>query len=200
MTFNKQTAGTTMNVVKEDERFVPLLQFTTDSTGSAKVDVPVLQPVPPTFIPPVTVSDNKATVHGTGIPGRIIYLYANGVRVGSTVVDANGQWSVTSSKLASGTSQMTVTQANEKNAESEAIACGPATILPPPTFTSKQVKKNVVLVTGKGTAGATVKVYSDGQFVGAAVVENDGTWSLTTSALAIGTHKLTATQENASGK
>lgn len=190
-----------MNVVKESERFVPLLQFTTDNSGGADLDVPVLQPVAPTVILPTVISNNKATVKGTGIAGRIIYLYIDGKRDGSTVVDANGQWTITTSQaLASGTHDLKVTQANEKNAESEEIACDPAVILPPPTVLSKPVTGNVALVSGKGTAGAKVRIYANGTFVGAAVVANDGTWNLTTSALAIGVHTLTATQENSAGE
>lgn len=59
---------------------------------------------------------------------------------------------------------------------------------------------NTLTLTGKGTAGNTIKVFDGSKQVGSATVKADGTWSLTTSALADGKHSLTAQATDANGK
>ena len=46
-----------------------------------------------------------------------------------------------------------------------------------------------------GTAGETIHLYDGGIQIGTALVQNDGTWSVTAPALAEGSHTLTAKQE-----
>ena len=51
-------------------------------------------------------------------------------------------------------------------------------------------------ITGTGNPGNTITLYDNGGFtpVGSVVVDQDGTWSITTTALSSGSHSLTATQ------
>lgn len=44
MTFDKQSPGVDLNVVKDSERFKPLIAFTTNADGGADVNVPVIRP------------------------------------------------------------------------------------------------------------------------------------------------------------
>src|SRR5262249_36966312 len=55
------------------------------------------------------------------------------------------------------------------------------------------------VIHGTGIAGDTITVLDGSVVVGTATVAADGTWSLTTSHLADGTHTLTATQADAAG-
>ncbi|MCE5221064.1 MAG: Ig-like domain-containing protein [Clostridium sp.] len=59
---------------------------------------------------------------------------------------------------------------------------------------------NKPTIKGTGEAGATVTVYDNGTAIGTALVQSDGTWSLTlTTALSDGTHPITAKQQNLAG-
>lgn len=58
---------------------------------------------------------------------------------------------------------------------------------------------NVATVEGSGAPGATVKLYSDGALVGTVAVDGQGKFSVQSSALALGSHALTATQEDSAG-
>ncbi len=51
-------------------------------------------------------------------------------------------------------------------------------------------------ITGIGVAGDSITLRDGATMVGSATVAGDGTWSITTSPLAIGTHPLTATQND----
>lgn len=119
MTFDKQSPGVTLNVVKDNERYVPLLQFQTNAQGGADIDVPVLRPPTPSVVPPLDLLDNKVTVHGVnGTAGHTIYLYTNSgaTRVGQTIVESNGHFTIVSSALPSGLQTLVITQADDKNA------------------------------------------------------------------------------------
>ena len=54
-------------------------------------------------------------------------------------------------------------------------------------------------ITGTGVAGDTVTLYDGSTLVGTATVGTDGTWSVTTPALAAGPHSLAATQTDVAG-
>ncbi|KYC37634.1 hypothetical protein WA1_39925 [Scytonema hofmannii PCC 7110] len=54
-------------------------------------------------------------------------------------------------------------------------------------------------IIGTAEAGATVKLYSDSQFLGQTTVAADGTWLLTTSELTHGVHQLSATVTDIAG-
>lgn len=218
--------NTAVSITKDDEDNTPLKTFSTKADGSVDVAVPVGRPnltlvsqtefqpisnkklmnplvfprIKPIVTPPPAISDNIATVVGTGEPGATIFLYANGVRVGEALVDAQGHFSVSStSKLGSGAKTLTVTQADDRAAETKPVPAGAVTVLGPPVVGSKSVSGSIATISGTGKAGATVKVYANGTLVRTTTVAPNGSWSLQTQPLAFGSHAMTATQEDASG-
>jgi hypothetical protein len=158
---------------------------------------------------------------GTGTVGDTISLYdgTNTTAVGSAVVDANGNWSVTpATSLADGMHSLTVIQtdaAGTSSAASSAFVLTIDTSVPAvtsapslaPASDSGTPGDGITSVaspefTGTGTAGDTVSLY-DGTgttAVGSAVVDTTGNWSVTpTAPLADGVHSLTVTQTDAAG-
>jgi hypothetical protein len=58
---------------------------------------------------------------------------------------------------------------------------------------------NTPQITGIGIIGDTVTLHDGDTFVGAGPVAGDGTWDIATSALADGSHTLTATEYDVAG-
>lgn len=118
-------------------------------------------------------------------------LYADGIQIGSATVNEFGAFVIASTKaLKSGNHTLTVTVMNAQGAESKPKAAGNAVIPPPPTHTSKQIVGNTVTVQGKGIPNHKIKLYSDGVWVGSAVVAGDGTYRVSSVGLALGSHQL----------
>ncbi|MGP0127689.1 Ig-like domain-containing protein, partial [Pseudomonas bubulae] len=44
-------------------------------------------------------NDARPDIHGTGAPGATVNVYADGVLLGTSTVQANGQWTVPGSTL-----------------------------------------------------------------------------------------------------
>jgi Ca2+-binding RTX toxin-like protein len=63
----------------------------------------------------------------------------------------------------------------------------------------KGTSGDTIKVTGKATAGNTVTVFDGTKAVGSVTVATNGTWSVTTSALAIGNHSLSAQAADPTG-
>jgi hypothetical protein len=120
------------------------LQFTTNAPA-------------PTVTSPGTIVKNLAKVSGAGVAGRTIYLYADGIRIGSTTNGGTFTVLVTR-RLKSGSHALAVTQADDKNAESDAVAAGTVTVPPPLAVTSTALQGNTARINGTGQAGLTVKV------------------------------------------
>lgn len=68
------------------------------------------------------------TVHGTGVPGFFVNLYANGVRVGSVQVAADGTFAVTSSALKNGLFKLQIAHMISTGAESDLVSADSVTI------------------------------------------------------------------------
>lgn len=84
-------------------------------------------------------------------------------------------------------------------AESELVPIGIMRILDPPTVISITTDKNTAQIIGTGSPGAIIKVYANNQRVGGTVAKTDGSWTVPTIALEIGTNQLTVTQEDGAG-
>ena len=65
-------------------------------------------------------NDSTPTFIGTGTPGSLIQIYANGVLVGSGVISAEGDYSVASDPLSEGTYAITSTEMDQAGHESDA--------------------------------------------------------------------------------
>ena len=159
-------------------------------------------------------SVNAPVITGTGIAGDTITLYdTDGTTpVGSVVVGLDGHWSITTLQLTNGMHTLSARQTDVDSTVSAASVTLSLTINAPPpvapvdlslapatdsgTVGDRITNVTVPAIIGSGTPGDTVTLYdTDGTTpVGSAVVDQSGTWVITTIALTNGVHSLTAKQ------
>ena len=151
-------------------------------------------------------SDNTPTIEGFGTPGDTLRIYVDGVLAGTTTVDNNGNWSLTTLSLADGVHQVTaqaVDAAGNASAQSTALALTIDTTPPnAPAFSTPSGLTDNAQPPISGTAepGSTIRLYDGTSLVGTAIVNANGSWTITPSApLADGGHTFTATTTDAAG-
>jgi hypothetical protein len=165
-------------------------------------------------------NDATPTVSGTGVPASTMVVSVDGTVAGSTTVDANGRWSFTpSTALAEGAHTFTavaqmggltsaatgdfpfvvdisapnapaaVVITDDQGAQTGTVTGGQSTDDATPTFS------------GSGaTPGDVITVLDNGVPVASAVVQADGSWSVTpTQPLRDGPHSITLTATDAAG-
>ncbi|MDF3933331.1 Ig-like domain-containing protein [Pseudomonas citronellolis] len=163
--------------------------------------------------------DTTLILTGTGQAGATLYLYARlsedgpGTLVGSALIDAQGEWEITTSDLSllggdgmkylyaqaqDGTGQWSTTTGNFPIELYTGVPEAPELL----SFVTKdfttQVSGNLTSdttpsISGKGEPGSLVTISDNGEVMGSAVVGEDGTWSYTPeSPLADGEHAFTA--------
>jgi hypothetical protein len=119
------------------------------------------------------ISNNVATVEGTGVVGQKIVLLCDGKECESDPVSSSGAWQVVSSKLKSGTTSFAVRLVNDQGLESDSVPAGSASILAAPAVTESTQDKSALAVKATGKVGATAKIYNNGTLVGTATVASD---------------------------
>ena len=167
-------------------------------------------------------NDATPTVSGSGAEAgaTMTLLGTNASSVlGSAIVDAVGNWSITASPLEDGVHALSVRQTDRAGnvaATSSAVVVKVDTAMPPPPGTPDLIAgsdggasaadnlTNVATPTVSGfgaEADATITLYdTNGTTVlGTGVVDGIGAWSITSSALAAGVHTLTARQTDLAG-
>src|SRR5205814_10586342 len=131
------------------------------------VTVDTTPPAAPVITSPADLSTSvtgNLVVSGTAEAAAQVAVYDAGVVVGSAFADANGAWSLTTSKLADGLHTLTATAtdpASNVSAPSAAVHVVVDTIAPvPPVITaptsSTVLPSKTVLVSGTAEAGSTV--------------------------------------------
>ncbi|WP_245609635.1 Ig-like domain-containing protein, partial [Trabulsiella guamensis] len=172
--------------------------------------------------------DANPTLKGTAEAGSRVDIYDNGELIGSAVADSNGAWTFTpTTPLPEGEHRLTVTATDKAGntgpASDEFVL---STDYTPPVATEDSLKITAVAddigdlqgnvasgaitddsqpaISGIGTAGNTVFVYTTDaagkHLIGSAVVEADGTWSLTPDApLLEGLNSLTLETQDPAG-
>jgi len=172
--------------------------------------------------------ETRPVFSGKGEPGDTVTIYDGDEVLGSTVIDDEGNWTLTPEKpLGEGDHSITVTQtdkAGNTSDPSEALEFEVDTTAPDASANVLKItavaddvgdrQGNVAsgeitddskpLISGIGEAGNTVFVYttdsSGKHLIGSAVVGNDGTWSLTPSTpLTEGLNKLTLETQDPAG-
>ncbi|NVD97745.1 Ig-like domain-containing protein [Massilia sp. BJB1822] len=164
-------------------------------------------------------NDATPTVTGTAEANALITLYdTDGTTVLGTATASNtGAWSITSSTLGEGAHTLTVKQtdpAGNVSAASSGLSLtvditapgAPGAPVLAAASDSGTIGDNLTNIatpvfTGTGTAGAKVNLYdTDGTtLLGTATVDGDGNWTITSSALSVGVHTLSAKQIDAAG-
>jgi hypothetical protein len=158
------------------------------------------------------------TVSGTidvADAARPVTVFRDGTSVGAATVDqTTGVWTLTNVTLTEGshtfTAQATDAAANIGTSNSFAVTkdtTTPATPSVPDlaaaSDTGSSATDNITSITtptftGTAEAGSTVTIFSDGVAVGSGVATG-GTYAVATSALAAGTHSMTATATDTAG-
>ncbi|MDB5878148.1 MAG: putative hemagglutinin/hemolysin-related protein, partial [Variovorax sp.] len=162
--------------------------------------------------------DLTPTVEGTAKAGETVRLYnEDGVPVGSTIADINGQWFITSPTLVEGAHSFTATATNLAGNVSAPTA--PYQIVVDITIAAATAavlnddvgpKTGLILdhdatddatptYTGKAEAGATVTVMDGITKLGTTLVNAAGDWSFKSPHLDDGAHVFTAIVTDAAG-
>lgn len=167
-------------------------------------------------------NDNQPALSGTAEGGSIINVYDNGALVGTTTASGGGNWSFTfpvGTTLADGSHNLTVTATDAAGNTSLPSTAYPIVVdtAPPaiptlltviddqpgivgPLVNGQLTNDTTPTLNGRGEAGATVKVFSDGVLVGSGMVDGTGAWSVTpTTPLTNGPHLLTVSQTDPAG-
>ncbi|QTD31473.1 Ig-like domain-containing protein [Pseudomonas fluorescens] len=188
----------------------PSLEGVEDSVGSVSGSV----------AQGAVTDDSQPTFSGQGHePGNRIQIWDNGVKLGETVVQADGSWSFTPpAPLADGAHHISVTQTNEAGSSQpsegfdfivdtqapQAPAIG--SVVDDVGLQQGEVSSGAVtddsrpVLSGRGEAGSIIEVYDNGQLLGTAVVDAQGQWQFTpTEALSDGQHSITARAVDTAG-
>jgi hypothetical protein len=164
-------------------------------------------------------NDTTPRLSGTAAAGVIVTISTqNGTTLGTTTADAQGYWNYTpSSPLTDGDYTFVASAQNAGRTETDSFNLTIDT-QPDAVPTIATVTDDVGLVQGQlgtgqhsddttptlrgsgATAGDTIRIYDNGQLLGATVVRLDGTWLFTTiSTLLEGAHALTVSSIDAAG-
>ncbi|WP_447346158.1 Ig-like domain-containing protein, partial [Salmonella sp. AM051] len=164
-------------------------------------------------------NDNTPTLEGTGSAGTVIHIYANGQEIGSTTVDASGNWHFAiTSALADGENHFTAIATNVKGESSESarftltidtlspdaprveLIADNTGLLTGPLQNNDRTDEAKPLFSGQGEAGNTITIKEGSTVIGSATVDENGRWTFTpTTPLSDGEHTFTVEQSDKAG-
>ncbi len=164
-------------------------------------------------------NDNTPTLEGTGSTGTVIHIYANGQEIGSTTVDASGNWHFAiTSALADGENHFTAIATNVKGESSESarftltidtlspdaprveLIADNTGLLTGPLQNNDRTDEAKPLFSGQGEAGNTITIKEGSTVIGSATVDENGRWTFTpTTPLSDGEHTFTVEQSDKAG-
>ncbi|MBN4759214.1 Ig-like domain-containing protein [Enterobacter cloacae] len=166
-------------------------------------------------------NDTTPTLSGSsGVAGGTISIYDNGRLIGTTTVGSNGSWSFTpGTALADGSHNFTATvtdgvgrtseptggfgiviDTKAPEAASHLLVTDNVGAYQGPVVSGDTTDDNTPTLSGRAEPGSTVNIIDNGQVIGTAKVNPDGTWSYTPDQpLANGAHDLTTTVTDPSG-
>jgi hypothetical protein len=150
-------------------------------------------------------NDNTLELKGTAAAGSAVTVYDGSTKLGTTTASSTGSWDYITQVLTDAKHTLTAVSSNSSGQTSSASAALAVTVdtkgPTAPTIASDTVNSaNQVVVSGNAAeANSTVKVYDGTTQVGIATANASGVWTVTTSALAAGTHVLVAKATDAAG-
>lgn len=159
-----------------------------------------------------TTDDPRPVVNGTGVAGNTIRLYDGSTLIGSTVIGADGKWSLQPNVvLLPGAHDLYATQSNAVGTS----AASTHTAFTLDTETLAKPGKPVITdntgefippggttphMGGTGKPGDTITVYDNGTPIGSTVIGPDGKWSYTIDpALTRSNHAITVVETSSAG-
>ncbi|ALV91137.1 Ig-like domain-containing protein [Pantoea vagans] len=164
-----------------------------------------------------TTNDSTPVVSGQAEVGSTVTVYEGTTVLGTAVVDAEGNWSVTTSTLSNATHTLTINVTDPAgNISSNTTATVTVDTTTPAEVTTFAIYNNAnttpVLVAndgysndntpvlrGTGVAGTTINIIIDGVQVATTTVASNGVWRYETGIEADGPHSYTVSVTNAAG-
>lgn len=147
--------------------------------------------------------DTTPTLSGTGEAGSFISISDNGILIGMTEVDDNGNWTFTPDMpLGEGVHNLTITQTDSAGNVSAETTVPAFTIdtTPPPAATISGINQQGTTVTGSAEPGSTVTIIDgNNRVLGSVVVDNTGSFSLGITPAQTHGEALTAQIHDAAG-
>ncbi|WEJ82968.1 BapA/Bap/LapF family large adhesin [Kluyvera intermedia] len=153
---------------------------------------------------------------GSAEAGSTLRVYDGAILVGTTTVNGDGSWSVTTSPLLNGSHSLTMTATDATgnistpstpfNFTVDTVAPTPILALSvsnnvgsPALANGASTNDNTPIISGRAEANSTVNVYNGATLVGTTTAGADGIWSLAAPLLNDGTYTLTATATDRAG-
>lgn len=131
------------------------------------------------------VAPGTVTLNGRGAPNSDIDVQMNGRSLGTTTVNADGNWSL-DTNLAAGTYDFVALAIDPDGLERGRSAGLTLNVAEPLVFTAPtlalpggEVNTAAVPFSGTGTPGSTVDLFNNGVSLGTAVVNSSGQWTIT---------------------
>ncbi|QFZ86286.1 hypothetical protein GFK26_27760 [Variovorax paradoxus] len=164
--------------------------------------------------------DTTPTLTGKATPGGTVKIYDGSIQLGSSEVDAGGNWSFTpATPLRDGLYNLSATVTTATSSESAKTPVFDLTVdtQAPAKPTIEKVEDDVgdirgpvahgastddftPTLSGKAEANSTVSIYSDGgNLLGKVAADASGNWSFTTTQLNSGTYNFTVVSEDKAG-
>jgi hypothetical protein len=175
----------------------------TDAAGN--VSLPGALAVPDTTAPVAVlnplINANGTLITGTGEAGATVTVTnAAGTVLGTALVAANGTFSVTLTPAQANGQPLDVAQTDVAGNVSVPVLVTAPDITPPVAMTGVAISADGAIVTGRGEAGATVRVFSATNVqLGTALVDANGLFSVTLSTAQVNLQTLTVTQSDVAG-
>ena len=162
-------------------------------------------PGAPTLIGTTPTNDNTPALSGTAEANATVTAYSGGTALGQGQADGDGNFSIQlSNALTEGSHDITATAtdaANNVSGPSAAHTVVVDTTAPakPTISVTSPTTDDTPDISGTAEVGATVTVLIDGTVLGPVVAGSNGDFTVTSGALTVGTHSVTARATDAAG-
>lgn len=179
-----------------------------EATAAENFTIPEATPSTPTIQQPALGEGGSLVLNGAGEPGATIAIFANGKKIGESVVGPDGKWTFDAGKLPAGDYSFSVATLDANGGrintseESEKMSVPKAgAALAQPIMTKPILDENgSLLLAGTGEAGATIAIFANGKKLGETVVGPDGKWTFDAGKLAPGAYSLELQTLDTGGK
>ena len=148
---------------------------------------------------PKTITSDRITLEGKGVPGTRLQAVVDGEPAGETEIAADGTWTLDARLPGLGLHEIgleTLDSFGNMIASSQQYTINRLPSLEVPTLTlsasETEITTEFLSVTGRGTPESQVRVLVDGEAAGIAQVDEAGQWDLPVFLMALGEHQLTA--------